>query len=80
MIKACRFRNLAPDEAQVKKHVDTLSTKLDVYEQILSKQKYIAGDQITLVDLFHLPNGAKLYPAGYGDLIDSRPNVKRYVS
>ena len=64
---------------QVKKHADTLSAKLDVYEQILGKQKYIAGDELTLVDLFHLPYGAKLYLAGYGDLIDSRPNVKRYA-
>ena len=77
---ASRFRGLPADEVQVKKHVDTLSAKLDVYEQILSKQKYIAGEQLTLADLFHLPYGAKLYPAGHGDLIESRPNVKRYDS
>ena len=45
----------------------------------MSKQKYIAGDQLTLIDLFHLPYGSKLYPAGFGDLIDSRPNVKKYA-
>jgi glutathione S-transferase len=35
---------LEPDEALVKEHLEKIDSKLDVYEQILSKQKYIAGD------------------------------------
>jgi glutathione S-transferase len=66
------------DEAQVKKHNDTLGAKLDVYEKILSKQKYLAGNECTLADLHHLPYGAKLYSVGYGHLIDSRPHVKKW--
>jgi len=40
--------------------LETLDKKLDVYEKILSKQKYIAGDEFTLADLFHIPYGSLL--------------------
>ncbi|KIL58123.1 hypothetical protein M378DRAFT_171015 [Amanita muscaria Koide BX008] len=67
------------DEVAVEKHRSTLDGKLDGYERILSKQKYIAGDELTLADLFHLPCGAFLSVAGSGDLIEKRPNVKRWL-
>jgi glutathione S-transferase len=35
-----------------------INTVLALYDKILPKQKYIAGDEWTLADLFHLPNGA----------------------
>jgi len=66
------------DEALVKKHIDTLNIKLDAYEKILSKQKYLGGNELTLADLYHLPYGSKLYTVGYGSLIDSRPHVKKW--
>ncbi|KAJ7058460.1 glutathione S-transferase [Mycena amicta] len=52
-----------------------LGRMLDVYEQILSKQKYLVGSEITLVDLFHL---ATL--AGFDIIMTSgrRPNVARW--
>ena len=46
----------------------------------MSKQKYIAGDEFTLADLFHLTCGAFISTAGSGDLVEKRPNVKRFVS
>lgn len=55
-----------------------LEQKLDVYEKILSKQKYLAGDEFTLADLFHVPWGAKLPAAGI-HAIEERPNVARSV-
>ncbi len=78
LIAHCRWQGLEADDAQVKKHLTALGGRLDVYDKILSKQKYIAGDEFSLADIFHLPYGVKLYQAGYGDMIDSRPNVKRY--
>ncbi|KAG9007849.1 hypothetical protein FRB90_009204 [Tulasnella sp. 427] len=51
------FKGIATDEARFKKHVETFGTKLDGYERILSKQKYLAGDELTVVDLWHLPHG-----------------------
>ncbi|KAF8337822.1 glutathione S-transferase [Amanita rubescens] len=73
-------RGLETDEALVVKHIAGLGGRLDVYEKILSKQKYIAGDEFSLADVFHLPYGVKLYQAGYDDLIESRPNVKRWFN
>ncbi|TFK27877.1 glutathione S-transferase [Coprinopsis marcescibilis] len=67
-----------PDQAVYDAAVTQLSVKLDVFEQILSKQAYVAGDKISLVDLFHIPFGTRLYLAEAGHLIDSRPNVSRW--
>jgi hypothetical protein len=39
-----RFRGLEADEARVKEHTEKFGMKLDGYEAILSKQKYLAGD------------------------------------
>ncbi|KAF8333881.1 glutathione S-transferase [Amanita rubescens] len=75
-----KWRGLEIDEAQVTKHITALGGRLDVYEKILSKQKYIAGDEFSLADLFHLPYGVKVYQGGHGDLIESRPNVKRWFN
>jgi hypothetical protein len=38
------MRGQETDERRVKEHTDKLSMKLDGYEAILSKQKYLAGD------------------------------------
>ncbi|KAH6913598.1 glutathione S-transferase [Coprinopsis sp. MPI-PUGE-AT-0042] len=56
-----------------------LDGKLEVYDKILSKQKYLAGDEITLADLFHLPYGALLSKAG-SEVMRSRPNVRRWFN
>ncbi|KAJ4491268.1 glutathione S-transferase III [Lentinula edodes] len=53
---------------------------LDVYEVILGKQKYIGGDQYTLADIYHLPNGYTLQTQ-CGELVflsEKRPNVARW--
>ncbi|KAK2467384.1 hypothetical protein APHAL10511_000619 [Amanita phalloides] len=71
-------KGLQTDEALVIKYASILDAKLDGYERILSKQKYLSGNELTLADLFHLPYGTKLYDAGYGHLIDKRANVKRW--
>jgi hypothetical protein len=39
-----RYRGLETDEARVKEHTEKFGMKLDGYEAILSKQKYLAGD------------------------------------
>ncbi|KAF8632380.1 hypothetical protein AX15_001890 [Amanita polypyramis BW_CC] len=72
------YRGLELDEIQLKNHITTLNIKLDVYEAILSKQKYLAGDELTLADLFHLPFGNLIASLGVGEPINTRPNVKRW--
>ena len=55
----------------------SLESKLDAYEKILGKQAYLGGENLTLADLFHLPNGSwvkKWYP----EVFEKRPNVSRW--
>jgi len=67
-----------PDEAKVKQLTEKLEQTLDVYEQILSKQKYLAGNEFTLIDLFHLPYTAHLFKLGFNKQFESRPNVLKW--
>ncbi|RXW15172.1 hypothetical protein EST38_g10678 [Candolleomyces aberdarensis] len=70
---------LAPDEAYFESQIKELAKNLDVYDKILSKQKYLAGDEITLADLFHLPY-AEALPYTGTKVIEERPNVARWLS
>ncbi|TFK45770.1 glutathione S-transferase [Heliocybe sulcata] len=67
------------DDARVQEYAAALDGKLDAYDKILSTQKYLAGDELTLADLFHLSYGAMLAPCGFSFLEDGkRPNVARW--
>ncbi|KAL4250542.1 GST superfamily protein [Abortiporus biennis] len=74
------MKGFATDEKVVASYTATLEGKLDAYEKILSKQKYLAGDDVTLADLFHLPYGTMLAPQGVDVLenAEKRPNVVRW--
>lgn len=67
------------DEARVQEYIETLTGKLDGYERVLSKTKYLAGDNLTVADLFHLPYGSMLEPQGVTLLTDEKkyPSVAR---
>ncbi|KAJ3572231.1 hypothetical protein NP233_g3217 [Leucocoprinus birnbaumii] len=68
------------DSAKLEEAKKALEAKLDVYEAILSKQKYLAGDELTLADFIHLGYGSILPRAGCNALHDAekRPNVARW--
>ncbi|KAJ7828746.1 glutathione S-transferase [Mycena olivaceomarginata] len=66
-----------PDQALVDAQLEILDKKLDAYDVILSKQRYLAGDNLTLVDLFHVPY-APMIGAGGTDLLTRKPNVARW--
>ncbi|KAG8711522.1 hypothetical protein FRC11_002571, partial [Ceratobasidium sp. 423] len=69
--------NMEPDEGIAQKCVDTLKSKMEGYEKILSTQKYLAGDEFTLADLFHLPYGKYVHDID-PSILGSKPNVKRW--
>ncbi|KIY53955.1 glutathione S-transferase [Fistulina hepatica ATCC 64428] len=75
-----QFRKQEPDQHFASVMLETLEQKMDAYEAILSKHKYVAGDNLTLADLFHIPYGLLLPPAGCNILIspEKRPNVARW--
>lgn len=57
------------------------ANKMDGYERILSKHEYLAGPNVTLVDLYHLPVGAKLIAGGFGEALTdakARPHVAKW--
>ncbi|KAJ7734756.1 glutathione S-transferase [Mycena maculata] len=66
------------DQEHLKSVLATMNSKLDAYETILSKQKYLAGDTVTIADLFHLPWAYGLTEKANLDLITSRPSVARW--
>ncbi|KAJ3681928.1 hypothetical protein LUZ60_014501 [Juncus effusus] len=45
-----------PDMAIIEENEKRLSDILDVYDQKLSKDEFLAGDEFTLADLSHIPN------------------------
>ncbi|KAG6873504.1 hypothetical protein C0995_014772 [Termitomyces sp. Mi166 len=66
-----------PDQNMVDTQVKKLDAKLDAYDVILSKQKYLAGNEFTLADLFHLPFALALFQIEI-NIIDTKPNVARW--
>ncbi|KAJ6526012.1 thioredoxin-like protein [Mycena capillaripes] len=74
------FLGQPSDEPAFEKLIAGLSTKLDAYEVILGKQKYLAGNEITLVDLWHLPYATMLEEAGSDIMTTKGPNVTRYFN
>ncbi|KAG1740824.1 glutathione S-transferase [Suillus paluster] len=71
-------RGIATNEAVVAQLLGMLKAKLDVYDVILGKQQYLAGDSVTLADLTHLPYGDAFCHAGFAEEFESRPNVARW--
>ncbi|KAJ7616990.1 glutathione S-transferase [Mycena polygramma] len=72
-------RGLPVDHAVVAEGVTELSAKLDVYEVILGKHRFIAGDEFSLADIFHL-GFAPLLAGTEADVMtkETRPNVARW--
>ncbi|KIM22233.1 hypothetical protein M408DRAFT_333008 [Serendipita vermifera MAFF 305830] len=68
------------DPAFVAKYEEGMVGKLDGFEKLLSKQKYMAGDSLTFVDFYYLPYGAGLEQMGYDYLTNGskHPNVARW--
>ncbi|KAL5209887.1 hypothetical protein ABZP36_005510 [Zizania latifolia] len=85
--------NMAPDEARIVENEKKLQQTLTVYDEILAKNRFLAGDEFTLADLSHLPNshyivssprGKKLFTskkhvARWYDAISSRQSWKQVV-
>ncbi|KAJ6528236.1 glutathione S-transferase [Mycena vulgaris] len=71
-------QGLPIDEAAAAAAVSELAAKLDVYEVILGNQKFLAGNEITLADLFHLYTAPLLAGSGVDIMSRKGPNVTRW--
>lgn len=67
-----------PDEARVAQAEKDLDAVLAVYDKILAEQRYLAGDELTLADLFHLPNGAALKAGKWKEAFEKYPMVDKW--
>ncbi|KAG8702970.1 hypothetical protein FRC09_004436 [Ceratobasidium sp. 395] len=72
-----KMMGIPANEALADSAEEILKLKLQGYERVLSKQKYLAGDRFTLADLFHIPPGVNLdrYDP---NIMRANPNVKRW--
>ncbi|XP_031485077.1 glutathione S-transferase F13-like [Nymphaea colorata] len=68
----------APDEALVRAQCEKLNKVFDVYEERLSKCKYLAGDYFSLADLHHLPCLHYIMASPHSGLITSRMHVSAW--
>jgi glutathione S-transferase len=53
---APHLKGVYPDERKIQENEKKIQSMLGVYDDILSKNAYLAGDEFTLADLSHLPN------------------------
>ncbi|KAF5361852.1 hypothetical protein D9756_002057 [Leucocoprinus leucothites] len=74
-----KYQGLESDPAKVEELTKTLCESLDVYEKILAKQKYIAGDELTIADFYFLPAGSGIQSVGI-NVLQERPNVARWFN
>jgi len=72
------FKKSTPNPVIIKDLREKLTPKLDIYDKLLSKQKYMAGDEFSLIDIYYMPYMNLMYQAGEGNLIDERPHLKKW--
>ncbi|GBG73433.1 hypothetical protein CBR_g16149 [Chara braunii] len=66
------------DDSKVKELTEKFEQVLDVYEQHLSKNGYLAGSFCSMADISHLPYTDRLFAAGQGSLIQSRKSLSAW--
>ncbi|OVA14845.1 Glutathione S-transferase [Macleaya cordata] len=66
------------DQSVIDANVEKLGKVLDVYEERLSKNKYLAGNFYSLADLHHIPFTHYFMFTPWADVINSRPHVKAW--
>ncbi|XP_051137210.1 glutathione S-transferase F10-like [Andrographis paniculata] len=71
---------VTPDPARIKENEEKLSRVLDIYEERLSRSKYLAGETFSLADLSHLPFGHYLmnHMPGKEYLVRDRKHVSAW--
>ena len=73
-----RKKGTPSDAKAIEESEKKLGKVLDIYEERLSKSKYLAGDFFSLADLSHLPLTKYLADMGKMYLIEERKHVKAW--
>lgn len=72
------LRGEVPDEMIVEDGLEKLGKVLDVYEERLSKCKYLGGDFYTMADLNHVPFLLYFMKTPKASIVTSRPHVNAW--
>ncbi|XP_057429898.1 glutathione S-transferase F9-like [Lotus japonicus] len=73
------LRGLPSDQKLIEESDEKVQKVLDIYEDRLSKSKYLAGDFFSLADLSHLPFGHYLVnQTGRGNFVRERKHVSAW--
>jgi len=73
-----KFQGTESDENKIKAHVEKLEKPLDILNEHLSKNEYLAGNEFSLVDIFPMPYLQLLFLTPEKSLIESRPHVSAW--
>jgi glutathione S-transferase len=66
------------DQSAVARALASLDSAFAMYERILSKQAFLAGEELSLPDLFHLPYGTMAKGFGLMSILDKYKHVKEW--
>ena len=66
------------DEKIVAEYLEKLVKVLDVYEDRLSRSKFLAGDFISLADICHIPLIHHFMNTPHASVVNERPHVKAW--
>ncbi|KAL3417941.1 glutathione S-transferase 3 [Phlyctema vagabunda] len=67
-----------PNDEKITESRNILAAALDIYDKILAERMWLAGNDFTLVDLFHVPLIELFSSCDEMELINSRPHVKAW--
>ncbi|XP_040251052.1 glutathione S-transferase 1 isoform X1 [Aegilops tauschii subsp. strangulata] len=73
------FMGGTTDHKIVEENMEKLKAALGVYEERLTRFKYLAGDFISLADLSHCPMAHYLLASPCASVLDAYPRVKDWV-
>lgn len=62
-------------EEKIKEHVSKVEKPLDILNEHLAKNEFMAGSQLTLADIFFMPYFNMLFLTPEKSLFESRPNI-----
>jgi glutathione S-transferase len=68
-----------PNEEVVQESLDKLHLCLDVFNNHLENQDYLAGNEFTIADISCIPYTYKMLELGYKDMYKKYPNVYKWI-
>ncbi|RDW65076.1 glutathione transferase [Coleophoma cylindrospora] len=74
-----KFYGQETDEAAAATRLATLDSVLAVYDGLLAQRQYLAGERLTLADLFHVPYAVVVKAVGAQEVFDRYPRVRKWL-